>query len=219
MKRKIKLLILSVLIISGIFFSVTNNFIQGVLLVLFAIFGIFIIEGRQVNRTIEFFEPLLFRCGRLEYVEESITLLKDTLLFKSYYKKDFIYLEYGLMNIRGQYSRLLETSNELTALKNNNNRNVINEINYAKLKLGLPVQLEDSNESHREQLIVCLNLIHEEKFKNAIEALLELREKEAGNIIFKEVNEMLGDLYAEESPEESAYYKLIAKTFLKEINK
>lgn len=219
MKRRTKLLILSVLIISSIVYSITNNLIQGGLLVMFAIFGIFIIEGRQVSRTVDFFEPLLFRCGRLEYVEGGITLLKETLLFRSYYKNKFIYLEYALMNIRGHYNEVIEESSNLKQLKEGKNRAIVNEINYAKLKLGSAVELEKNTETHREQLTECLSLIQEEKIEDAIMKLKELREEEAGNIVFSEVNSLLALLYAEENPEESAYYKLIAEMFLKEIKK
>lgn len=218
MKREIKIIILSALVFCGVYFALVANIIQGALLIMFAFIGVFIIEGRQVRRTIDFFDPLLFRCGRLIYVEDGIRLLKKSLLFKTFYNKRLLYLELGLLNIKGEYDQVVRHPIIMRNSKENYFRLVINEVNYATLKLGVPVDLPEMENSHREQLIKCLNMIQNGESEIAIDALQLLREEEAGNVIFKEVNELLGDLVKESHPEESLYYKMISDMFSKERN-
>lgn len=216
MKRQVKVLILSILMLSGLFFMIINSVLQGAILMVMALLGVYIIEARQVKRTVDYFEPLLFRCGRLEYVEEGIELLNARLLFKKLQSKQMLHLELGVMNIKGQYNDVLERTIDLGEGSVGNRRAIVTELNYAQLKLGKVTKAMDAT-TYREELVASLALIQEDKNAEAIEALLQLREKETGNIIFREVNELLAHLYSEINPESSQYYKMIAETFASEM--
>lgn len=212
MKRWLKVWILFFLMFSSIVIAINISLFRGILLMCFAIIGMFVMEGRQVGRTVSYFQPLLFRCGRLTYVSEGITLLTKSLLFKKYYKLDLLYLEAGINNILGRYEMVLEMSKSIKSNELKKMPLFQRELTYSRLKLGELIELEKSKEP-RQQLMYILSLINKGHKDVAKEELLILRSEEVGNIIFEEVHVLLATLCEESSQDEASYYRRIAESF------
>lgn len=214
MKKSIKIIILLMLLISSGVFGLRTDILRGLILMLVSLVGVFILERRELNRMMDYFEPLLFRCGRDTYVEESLILLENELLFKSYLKKRFLYLSAGIYNVRGDYESSIETiENSYTDMTKCKDKKVGIEWQYAMLKLGNSMVCKDEGTSHREKLCYILYLISSGHEGQARELLQELRSEETGNVIFREVNLLLSQLYLEIDEEEAQYYKIIADSF------
>ncbi len=217
MKKSVKISIMILLMASSIMVVINSSLLKGFVLAILAIMGVYVLEKRQVTRTLSYFEPLLLRCGRLTYVEEGITLLKDTLLFKKRFTQQMIYIETALLNSRKRYDDALNISQPYAV----NNRfkyhhQLQTERQYASLKLGDVVEVNHSPVGHKEKLVYALFLMATNEDADAINVLLALREEETGNMIFREVNALLAILYQRCGSEEAAYYQLIVESFEEE---
>lgn len=214
MKKMIKIIILLVLVISSSVFGLRTGILKGLILIIVSVLGVFILERRDLNRMIGYFEPLLFRCGRDIYVEESLILVENQLLFKSYFKKRLLYLFVGVHNVRGDYNRSIEIiENTYPDMTNCKDKKLTIEWNYAMLKKGKSMVCKGQKPSHREKLCYALYLLNIGHQSEAIEKLHDLRCDETGNVIFREVNLLLSQLYLEIDQEEAQYYKIIADSF------
>lgn len=204
--------ILTTLILCGLLFLILKNPFQGLVLIVFTVGGFYIFEGRELRRNLDFFEPLLFRCGRSLYVQEGLALIREGLLFKTHAKK-MTYLELGLLNANEEYERVRNRLESMAKEELMKSPKLYRELCFAKVKQGELVLNQNSDESYRMRLISCMSLINAHESDKAIEGLLTLREEEAGNVIFKEVNLLLGKLYEAVDEEASTYYQLIADSF------
>lgn len=213
MNMLVKLCMVIILILCGGFTMVFDSIFKGLILIIFCIVGLFVVEQRQVNRTIDYLEPLLFRCGRVAYVASALVLLKKSLLFQQQLKNKLAYIEIGYFNVIGDFEKALIYSESYKKLSGADKVLVERERTYAQLKLGQNCQQEFHFEGLRGQLIKSLQMIACGQSHYAIHALEDLRGQEAGNVIFKEVNELLANLLVDELPEEAAYYQLIAESF------
>jgi len=214
MKRSVKIGIMILLMASSTMVLISGSLLKGFALAILAIIGIYVLEKRQVNRTLAYFEPLLLRCGRLTYVEEGITLLKDTLVFKKRFTQQMIYIETALQNSKKRYEDALNISQPYAQNKKNDYHHQLKiERQYASLKLGDIVEVNQLPVGHKEKLVYALFLMETNEDADAINVLLTLREEETGNMIFKEVNALLAILYQRCGSEEAAYYQVIAESF------
>lgn len=59
MKKMIKIIILLVLVISSSVFGLRTGILKGLILIIVSVLGVFILERRDLNRMIGYFEPLL----------------------------------------------------------------------------------------------------------------------------------------------------------------
>lgn len=212
MKKQLKIWILIFLVFTSTVIAINTSLLRGILLMCFAFTGMFVMEGRQVRRTVSYFEPLLFRCGRLSYVSESIELLKKSLIFKKYYAGKLVYLEAGIHNIQGEYEVALTLGASVKKEKLKKDILLQRELIYSQLKLGEIIEIQESKEP-RQQLMYILSLINKGQKDTAQKELLLLRSQEVGNIIFEEIHVLLAMLYEEVSPEEASYYRSIAESF------
>lgn len=214
MKKSIKILILGMLLISSGVFGFCTSILKGLILMGVSVLGVFILEKREVARMVVYFDPLLFRCGRTLYVEESLRLLENELLFKFYFEKRLLYLFAGVYNVRGGYNKSIETIKMFyTDINKCRDKKVSIEWQYALLKQGDPLILKNQGTSYREKLCYTLYLMGAGKVLEARELLHELRGEETGNVIFREVNFLLSQLYKGINEQEAQYYEEIANRF------
>jgi hypothetical protein len=213
MKKIYKKLILIILIGVGLLMIITEGILRGSLLIVLAVVGMFMVETRQVNRTLDYFDPLLFRCGRVNYVENGLILLKKSLLGYGLYRDRLAYIEVGLLNVKGNYQGALALSETFKDRYGSHDRLLEREVSYAKIKLGHPIDRVFDLSDCRDQLIRALVLVDSGKTQEAIQALLDLRGRESGNVIFREVNLLLFNLMIESHPKEADYYRQVAEMF------
>lgn len=214
MKKSIKVMILMLFSIVSIGVLVNSGPVQGLFLFAFAIGGMWLLEKREVKRTVEYLSPLLFRCGRDQYIEDGIALLKKRLLMPKYFNRQILCLEVGLYNVRGDYQQALERAKTVeSAPWFNKDKRLYQEYLYALLKLGEELTLNASEDVGRQQLNYCLSLINNGQNEVARRALLAMREEECGNVIFREINSLLAQIYKPIDREESDYYQRIADAF------
>ncbi|MBN2898500.1 MAG: hypothetical protein JXO44_06980 [Clostridia bacterium] len=217
MKRSIKKLVMTVFCFIGMMMLLFESVTKGIFLIAFAWLGLMIVELRQIKRLCVYCEPTLFRCGRTELVAEHLQHLSDSLLFYEILKNRMAYLEVGRRNVMGDYETALGLSEIYSGRFSQKSKALFNrEICYAELKMGREGILYVATDDYRDDLIQALRLIQEGNERAALGVLSELREEEAGNVIFREVNQLMAGLLKESQPEMSAYYGHIAAVFYDE---
>ena len=117
------------------------------------------------------------------------------------------------MNVKGNYKGALALSETFKDRCGSHDRLLEREVSYAKIKLGHPIDRAFDPSDCRDQLIRALVLVGSGKTQEAIQALLDLRERESGNVIFREVNLLLSNLMIESHPKEADYYRQVAEMF------
>lgn len=212
--RTSKIIISSLLIFIGMVTILMDSVLKGIFLISFVIIAMLVVEYRQLKRTVAYFHPLLFRCGRTEYVLDGLKLLEKSLLSYKVFKNKIAYIEVGVFNIQGDYAGALSCANFYKGSFSKKARLLLErEVSYASLKLGQVLPYVGQLSDDRDRLIESLALINAGQEKEAIQKLLILREREAGNVIFREVNALLSELLLDTQAEEAAYYKVVADSF------
>ncbi len=231
MRKYIKVMVLIILSITAVLFGIYRDILKGFILLVIAFVGMYEIEKVYVTKVIEEFEPLIFRCGRVEYVSKVIELTCDSLIYKRWLETRFDYMKLGILGVSGRYDEALNMASEiiiegsmdeLDSVKLNTfskyDNLVRREICYNRLKLGFSgLEYKTSNE-FRDELIDILKMIFDynenpTKKNEIIQSLNQLREKETGNVIFREVNRLLSEQLMSIDREEAEYYAQIADIF------
>lgn len=214
--RTSKVIISSLLFFIGVVTMLMDSVLKGLILISFVFIGMLVVEFRQLQRTVAYLQPLLFRCGRVEYVLESLKLLKKSLLLYKVFKNKIAYIEIGVFNVQGDYEKALSRARFYKGRFSKRERLLLErEVSYAGLKLGQVMPYAGQLSDDRDQLIKILALINAGQEELAVQNLLKLRESEAGNVIFREVNALLSELLMDSQPQDAAYYQLVANSFSK----